>query len=63
MSLVIRELRVARGTFSLGPVDIHLSAGVSALVGPNGAGKTTLIEAAAGLVRTTSGTSSISDHE
>lgn len=42
VTLDAAEYSYRRG-FHLGPVDISLSPGVTALVGPNGAGKTTLI--------------------
>lgn len=44
-----------RGGWRLGPVDLDLSGGVTALVGPNGAGKTTLIRILAGQTRAQEG--------
>jgi len=50
------ELRATRlhcrmGTFTLGPLDVHLPTGASlALVGPNGSGKSTLLRALCGLL-------------
>ncbi len=42
VSLERAEYGYRRG-FTLGPVDLELAHGVTALIGPNGAGKTTLI--------------------
>ncbi len=54
-SLVFDGIRAQLGNFVLGPIDIEISAGVTALVGVNGSGKTTLIRAALGLVSRSEG--------
>ncbi|TQL01102.1 ATP-binding cassette domain-containing protein [Cellulomonas sp. SLBN-39] len=53
--LVATSLVKKRGEFVLGPVDVELDVGVSALLGANGAGKTTLMQLAAGLLRADGG--------
>ena len=43
--LTLTGVRVTRGTFTLGPIDLTVAAGERiALTGPNGAGKSTLID-------------------
>jgi ATPase subunit of ABC transporter with duplicated ATPase domains len=48
---------VERGSFSLGPIDVHVAWGERiSIAGPNGSGKSTLIEALLGRLPLTSGT-------
>ncbi|MCU1600407.1 MAG: transporter related, partial [Frankiales bacterium] len=57
---VLSEAVVTRGGFTLGPIDLRVSAGDRiALVGPNGAGKTTLLNALLGRIPLTAGHSSL----
>jgi iron complex transport system ATP-binding protein len=52
MTLVIDQVRVRLGRFSLGPLTATVPAGqVTAILGPNGSGKSTLLRAACGLQR------------
>jgi ABC-2 type transport system ATP-binding protein len=54
--LVLRDLTKAYGNaFTLGPLSLTLTEGVTCLVGPNGAGKSTLFRVAAKVDRPTSG--------
>ncbi len=51
---------VSRGSFTLGPIDLQVSAGDRiAIVGPNGAGKSTLLNALLGRVPLTAGRASL----
>jgi len=43
-------LGVTRGDFTLGPVDLTIGPGVTAILGPNGSGKSTLLRAMNGLI-------------
>ena len=56
-ALRLKNFRVNRGEFSLGPVDLEIEPGMAlSLVGLNGAGKTTLLLGILGLVGRTEGT-------
>ncbi len=54
-SLGIRGLQVRFDGFTLGPIDLDVQPGVTAVLGPNGSGKTTLLRAVNGLTPATSG--------
>lgn len=60
--LVIDNLTKAYGSaFTLGPISLTLTEGVTCLVGPNGAGKSTLFRIAAQVDRPTSGSIRMED--
>lgn len=44
-TLTISSLQVSYGAFTLGPIDVTIGPGVTAVLGPNGSGKTTLLRA------------------
>ncbi len=48
--LVVDGLHVAFAEFTLGPVDLAVGEGITAVLGPNGSGKTTMLKAMNGLV-------------
>ena len=48
--LTISSLQVSYGAFPLGPIDVTIGPGVTAVLGPNGSGKTTLLRAVNGLI-------------
>jgi branched-chain amino acid transport system ATP-binding protein len=64
-SLRIDDLHVPRGDRPvLKGVDLDIEAGqITTLLGPNGAGKSTLVLAIGGMLKSTSGTIRIGDHE
>lgn len=49
-TLRVTDLRVAFSEFTLGPIDLSVANGITAVLGPNGSGKTTLLRAMNGLV-------------
>ncbi|HMT32558.1 MAG TPA: ABC transporter ATP-binding protein [Dermatophilaceae bacterium] len=49
-TLTISSLQVSYGAFTLGPIDVTIGPGVTAVLGPNGSGKTTLLRAVNGLI-------------
>lgn len=51
------------GVYALNNVDLTIPPGMFGLLGPNGAGKTTLMRILAGIVRPTSGTIRIGEHD
>lgn len=52
----LRGVQLSQGGFTLGPVDLELTAGtIHGLLGPNGAGKTTLIRALLGVQKRSAG--------
>ncbi|GAA3781046.1 ABC transporter ATP-binding protein [Plantactinospora mayteni] len=54
--LVLADMcKTYRRAFTLGPISLTVTEGVTCLVGPNGAGKSTLFRLAAGVDRPTSG--------
>lgn len=48
--LVVRGVRVCFPEFTVGPIDLTVAHGITAILGPNGSGKTTLLKAMNGLV-------------
>lgn len=46
----VSSLGVTRGEFTLGPIDLTVGPGVTAILGPNGSGKSTLLRAMNGLI-------------
>lgn len=51
------------GIYALNDVDLTIPPGMFGLLGPNGAGKTTLMRMLAGIVRPTSGTICVGEHD
>src|SRR5215469_12965735 len=51
------------GVYALNDVDLTIPPGMFGLLGPNGAGKTTLMRMLAGIVRPTSGTILVGEHD
>lgn len=49
-TLTVRGLRVGFPEFTVGPIDLTVAEGITAVLGPNGSGKTTLLRAMNGLV-------------
>jgi ABC-type Fe3+/spermidine/putrescine transport system ATPase subunit len=63
-SLAIRELTARAGSFTLGPVSIHVPAGrVLVVLGPSGSGKTTLLTVIAGLRPSVAGRVHLAGHD
>lgn len=56
IAMVFDEVRYDYPKFSLGPINVTLNQGVTALLGSNGAGKTTLMELAVGMLTPQQGT-------
>lgn len=56
-------LTVQLGSFRLGPIDLEISPGVTAILGPNGSGKTTLLRAMNGLIPSARGRARTADFD
>ena len=65
MQIAIERLTKVYGgsAHALDGVDLTIPSGMFGLLGPNGAGKTTLMRILAGILRPTSGTVSVGDHD
>lgn len=50
---------MTRGEFTLGPVDLTVGPGITAILGPNGSGKSTLLRAMNGLIPQARGTARV----
>ncbi|MGJ9411412.1 ABC transporter ATP-binding protein [Aeromicrobium sp. CF4.19] len=59
LTLAVEGLQVRLGSFVLGPLDLEITPGITALLGPNGSGKTTLLRAVNGLIPSARGTAHV----
>lgn len=53
--MILKALTKRRSGFVLGPINVEIGSGITALVGPNGAGKTTLLNVLTGVEPASSG--------